>query len=220
MRELASRDPRFSNWPVVYALDDRGSVYVGESRNAVARLRQHLDTEDKQASALGARVVIDETFNKSVCLDLESYLIRLLAGDGRFQVLNRNEGITNADYYGREGYQATFRAVFDELLERGLFTRPIREIENSDLFKLSPFKALTQDQAIAVDDILSGLFEDLDIGTSSRIVIQGDPGTGKTVVAIYLMKLLSDIKHADLSEPGRWRLPPLGVLRSRLPRAA
>ena len=138
---MAARDPRFSNWPVVYALDGNGAVYVGESLNAAARLRQHLETEDKR-QLQGARVVIDETFNKSVCLDLESYLIRLLAGDGRFQVLNRNDGITNADYYGREEYQATFRAIFDDLLERGLFTRPIRDIENSDLFKLSPFKAL------------------------------------------------------------------------------
>ena len=196
----ASLDPRFSNWPVVYALDGGGSVYIGESRNAAARLRQHLDSSGKR-HLRGARVVIDEFFNKSVCLDLESYLIRLLAGDGRFQVLNRNEGITNSDYYGRERYQATFRAIFDELLERGLFTRPIKEIENSDLFKLSPFKAPTQDQAIAMDDILNGLFDDLAAGTSSRVVIQGDPGTGKTVVAIFLMKLLSDIKNADMSEP-------------------
>lgn len=199
VRSLLELDPRFSNWPVVYTLDGGGSVYVGESRNAVARLRQHLEAEGKKRLN-GVSVVIDETFNKSVCLDLESYLIRLLAGDGRFQVLNRNEGITNADYYGRERYQENFRAVFDELLERGLFSRPMRDIQNSDLFKLSPFKALTQDQAIAVDDILSGLFDDLAAGTSSRIVIQGDPGTGKTVVAIYLMKLLSDIKHADLTE--------------------
>ena len=199
VRDLSRQDPRFSNWPVVYALDDRGSVYVGESRNAVARLRQHLEATDKRRLH-SASVVIDETFNKSVCLDLESYLIRLLAGDGRFQVLNRNEGITNADYYGRASYQATFRAIFDDLLDRGLFTRPIRDIENSDLFKLSPFKALTQDQAIAVDDILSGLFADLGAGSSSRIVIQGAPGTGKTVVAVYLMKLLSDIQHADLTQ--------------------
>jgi len=200
IRTQAGRDPRFSNWPIVYALDGNGSVYVGESLNAAARLRQHLETQGKR-QLQGARVVIDETFNKSVCLDLESYLIRLLAGDGRFQVLNRNEGITNANYYGREQYQATFRAIFDALLERGLFTRPIRDIENSDLFKLSPFKALSPDQAIAIDDILTGLFDDLAAGKSSRIVIQGDPGTGKTVVGIYLMKLLSDIKNADLSEP-------------------
>lgn len=32
-------------------------------------------------------------------------------------------------------------------------------------------------------------------------MIKGDPGTGKTIVAIYLMKLLSDIKNSDPSEP-------------------
>ncbi|UUZ59458.1 GIY-YIG nuclease family protein [Nocardioides sp. B-3] len=95
-----SGDARFRNWPVVYTLDGDGHVYVGESRNAIARLRQHPATVNKR-DLRGARVVLDETFNKSVCPDLESYLIRLLAGDGRLTVLNRNESQTNADYYAR-----------------------------------------------------------------------------------------------------------------------
>jgi len=196
VRRQALLEPRLKNWPVVYVLDNDSSVYVGETLNLLNRFGHHLDSPDKRGLT-GARVVVDETFNKSACLDLESYLIRLLAGDGRFQVLNRNDGITDADYYGRPGYQRRFREVFDELKGLGLFERPAREIENSDLFKLSPFKALTQDQAIAVEDILDGLFNDLADSSSSRIVIQGDPGTGKTVVGIYLMKLLSDIQHAD-----------------------
>lgn len=193
-------DPRYRNWPVVYTLDGREEIYVGESLNVTARLRQHLDSADKRRLA-SARVVIDPTFNKSVCLDLESFLIRLLAGDGKYQVLNRNDGITNADYYGREEYQQKFDAIFEELREQGVFTRTVRQIENTDLFKLSPFKALTPDQAGAIDDILSGLFADLESGVPSRIVIHGDPGTGKTVVAIFLMKLLSDIKAADTTVP-------------------
>ncbi|MFC5731179.1 MULTISPECIES: DUF2075 domain-containing protein [Nocardioides] len=193
-------DPRFRNWPVVYLLDNPDEIYVGESLNTVARLRQHLDSPSKQR-LVAARVIVDETFNKSVCLDLESFLIRLFAGDGKFQVLNRNDGITDADYYRRASYQESFDAIFQALRERGAFTRPIREIENTDLFKLSPFKALSPDQAIAVEDILSGLFEDINAKRQSRIVIQGDPGTGKTVVAVYLMKLLQDIKTADLTEP-------------------
>ncbi len=44
-------------------------------------MRQHLENPDKQ-HLRSVRVIIDDTFNKSVCLDLESYLIRLLAGDG------------------------------------------------------------------------------------------------------------------------------------------
>jgi uncharacterized protein len=185
-------DERYTNWPVVYTLDDDANVYVGESLNVAARMRQHLDSPQKQ-HLRAVRVVIDDTFNKPVCLDLESYLIRLLAGDGKYRVLNRNDGITDSDYYRRGQYQTTFDAIFQELRAEGMFTRTVPQIENSDLFKLSPFKALSHDQAVAVEDILEGLFDDLDSGAPSTIVIQGNPGTGKTVVAIYLMKLLRDI---------------------------
>jgi DUF2075 family protein len=192
-------DPRFTNWPVVYALDGSDEIYVGESLNVVARLRQHLESDKKRLTT--ARVVIDGTFNKSACLDLESFLIRLFAGDGKYQILNRNDGITNADYYRRHEYRQTFDAIFEELRALGALTRPVKEIENTDLFKLSPFKALTPDQAVAVEDILEGLFDDLAADRSSEIVIQGDPGTGKTIVGIYLMKLLRDIQQADASLP-------------------
>lgn len=211
VRAWAPRDHRNTNWPVVYVLDDakvgsnpapRGGlndVYVGESRNAAARMRQHFDSSEKQHLST-VRVIVDDTFNKSVCLDLESYLIRMLAGDGVYRVLNRNDGITEADYYERGRYRETFREVFDQLRRDGVFTRSIPEIENSDLFKLSPFKALSQDQAVAVDGILEGLFEDLAAGADSTIVVQGDPGTGKTVVAIYLLKLLMDIANSAPDE--------------------
>jgi uncharacterized protein len=211
VRTWAPSDSRNSNWPVVYVLDDTTSgakagqgtrlndVYVGESLNAAARMRQHFDSAEKKHLST-IRVIVDEKFNKSVCLDLESYLIRMLAGDGAYRVLNRNDGITEADYYERDSYQATFREVFEQLSRDGVFTRSIPEIENSDLFKLSPFKALSQDQAVAVEDILEGLFEDLESATGSTIVIQGDPGTGKTVVAIYLLKLLVDIAQSASAE--------------------
>lgn len=188
-----------SNWPVVYTINDSDDIYIGESRNATARMRQHLENPAKQ-HLQAVRVVIDETFNKSVCLDLESHLIRLFAGDGRFRVLNSNEGITDADYFDRESYRERFRELFDEFQREGLLTRSVPEIENSDLFKLSPFKALTQDQAVAVEDILEGLFDDLESGARSTSVVQGHPGTGKTVVGIYLMKLLSDIATSDPDE--------------------
>lgn len=202
-------DRRNINWPVVYLLDDSppaqrsgktlSDVYVGESLNAAGRMRQHLATPEKQHLNT-IRVILDETFNKSVCLDLESYLIRMLAGDGAYRVLNRNDGIVEANYFDRDNYRETFVDVFDELKRDGVFTRTIPEIENSDLFKLSPFKALTQDQAIAVEDILEGLFKDLSEGSDSTIVIQGDPGTGKTVVAIYMLKLLMDIANSAPTE--------------------
>lgn len=114
VRSWAPRDHRITNWPVVYVLDDAkpgqhaarrvvlNDVYVGESLNVAARMRAHFDAPEKKHLST-IRVIVDDTFNKSVCLDLESYLIRMLAGDGTYRVLNRNDGITEADYYDRGG---------------------------------------------------------------------------------------------------------------------
>lgn len=189
----ATHHPRLRNWPVVYTINDDREVYVGESLNLSARMRQHLESPNKQGLT-DVRAIVDDRFNKSACLDLESFLIRLFAGEGKYEVLNRNEGIVDADYYWRDEYRKTFDEVFEELRNEGLFERSIPEIQNSDLFKLSPFKALTSDQAIAVEGVLEGLFEDLERSRESTTVIQGDPGTGKTIIAIYIMKLLVDIK--------------------------
>jgi DUF2075 family protein len=201
VRAWGAADPRHRNWPVVYVLDSASEIYVGESLNAEARLRQHLDAPAKSRLER-VRVVFDDTFNKSACLDLESFLLRMLAGEGRLTVLNQNAGITDADYFDRASYRETFDEVFEVLrTQEHLFQRTLPEIVNSDLFKLSPFKALNHDQAVAVEDILEGLFADLESGERSTVVVQGDPGTGKTVVAIYLLKLLQDIRRHDPEEP-------------------
>ena len=186
-------DARYRNWPVVYVLNGGNSVYVGESLNVAGRFRQHIENPDKK-QLTKARIVIDETFNKSVCLDLESWLIQMFAGEGRLTVLNRNEGVTDTNYFDRATYQARFTDVFTDLKTAGLFTKSIGAIKNSNLYKLSPFKALTEDQRISVSEILDSLFDDVETGVAGQTVIQGDPGTGKTIVAIYLMKLLADIK--------------------------
>ncbi|KAJ7343242.1 hypothetical protein DFH08DRAFT_872179 [Mycena albidolilacea] len=140
-------------------------------------MRQHLDTPAKQ-HLKNVRVI----------------LIRMLAGDGAYRVLNRNDGIVESNYYQRDIYRERFRDIWDQLARDGVFTRSISEIENSDLFKLSPFKALTEDQANSVEEVVKGFTTNVARGVGSTTVIQGDPGTGKTVVAIYMMKLLIDIK--------------------------
>ena len=201
VKAWGSVDPRHRNWPVVYVMNNSKEVYVGESLNVEGRMRQHLESDSKRRLQ-SVRVVLDDTFNKSACLDLESFLIRMFHGDGSRQVLNLNAGITDAEYYDRENYNKAFRQIFEELrTQEDLFKRTIPQIINSDLFKLSPFKALNHDQAIAVDDILEGFFDDLRSGVDNTVVVEGNPGTGKTVVAIYLLKLLEDIRRHDSEEP-------------------
>jgi DUF2075 family protein len=194
-------DPRHRNWPVVYVMNNHKEVYIGESLNVEGRMRQHLESDSKRRLK-SVRVVLDDTFNKSACLDLESFLIRMFHGDASRQVLNLNAGITDAEYYDRDKYNKTFHQIFEQLrTQENLFKRTIPQIINSDLFKLSPFKALNHDQAIAVDDILEGFFDDLRSSVDNTVVVEGSPGTGKTVVAIYLLKLLEDIRRHDSEEP-------------------
>ena len=52
---------------------------------------------------------------------------------------------------------------------------------------------MNTDQAVALSGILERLVGNLERSDSTELVIQGDPGTGKTIVAIYLVKLLRDI---------------------------
>lgn len=189
----AEADPRRMNWPVVYTIDGPKRVYIGETIQAATRLRQHLARKSTR-DFTQVRVIVDNTFNKSVCLDLESYLIRMFAGDGQYAVDNANAGLSESDYYQRDEYRTQFQAIFEQLRADGLFSKSSVQIENSDLYKLSPFKALTFDQRTAVVAILESLLTDVKRDEESVAVIQGSPGTGKTVVAIYLMKLLADLQ--------------------------
>ena len=197
---VAEAAPKLANWPVVYVLNgsraekDRGRVYVGESTNFLTRMYQHLKSDTK-VGLDRVEVVVDDTFNKSVCLDLESHLIRFAAGDGTNEVLNGNAGIVDADYYDRERYRAAFDDIYEELRERGLFSMPLADVINSELFKYSPFKALNVDQRSAVFDIMEVLAEDFGRTDSvhESMIVRGGPGTGKTIVAIFLLKLLADL---------------------------
>lgn len=188
-------DARLGNWPVVYMLSGGSQIYVGESLNVRNRFSQHEKSPNKQ-NLNHAYVVLDDSFNKSAALDLESRLVRLLAGDGHFTVLNRNHGIVDADYYRRGEYRERFDEIVEGLRGLGLFQQTAREIENSDLFKLSPFKALNADQEQVIQSYLVELLRNLKSGSPSRAVVQGDPGTGKTIVGVYLMKLLKDLAVA------------------------
>lgn len=180
------------NWPVVYTLSSNDEIYVGETVNAATRMFQHLGSASKRQLDV-VQVIVNSKFNKSVCLDLESHLIRYFAADGKLRVLNGNFGIQDSDYFERDEYRKGFEEVFKALVEQGLLTRSVPEIVNSNLFKFSPFKSLNSDQALAVSALLDRLVENYRDDKNSQLVIQGDPGTGKTIVAIYLIKLLVDI---------------------------
>ena len=182
------------HWPLVYILSDAktSKAYVGETTDAISRLSTHLRDDDKQKLAT-AHLVSSDQFNKSATLDIESALIQYMSADGRFELLNANLGLVNHNYYQKaELYRAIFKKTWDQLHSQGLVQRSLESIDNSDVFKYSPYKSLSFDQRLGLIGILGALLDN-DLKT---LLVEGGAGTGKSVLAIFLFKLL----HSDLDE--------------------
>lgn len=177
------------DWPMVYILtsSDKKLAYVGESINATKRMAQHCENKEKEPFS-ETHFIYSSQFNKSVTLDFESMLIQLMGSDGKFKLTNKNNGIQDGNYYEKEVYRKSFYDLWEELQKAGLVKQNIKEIQDSDLFKYSPFKQLNADQEKAVENIIKLITS----GEKRPVIVEGAPGTGKTVVAIYLMKFLRD----------------------------
>lgn len=198
INNLATADHLEENWPVVYQIYNNQQIYIGETTNLKNRMNQHLANAEKSSLKHGSlKVVFDETFNKSAALDLESYLIQYFSGDGKFRVLNRNDGMCDRDYYGRENYRKTFEEIWNRLRELKIADKTISEINNSELFKFSPYKNLNFEQLNVVTEIVQNIDEAITNNAKSLSIIDGDAGTGKTIVIMYLAKLLADLQSFD-----------------------
>jgi DUF2075 family protein/predicted GIY-YIG superfamily endonuclease len=185
-----------NHWPLVYVLSDekKSLAYVGETADATARLSTHLKHQSKRRLSV-AHLITSLKFNKSATLDIESNLIKYMAADGKFTLLNGNLGLADHSYYQKdEVYSGIFKDIWDRLRAQGLTQHSIEHLDNSDLFKYSPYKALSADQRQGLLGIMHALVDD----KTRTLVVQGGAGTGKSVLAIFLFKLLQS-DHSDFS---------------------
>ena len=188
-----------TNWPVVYIINNNEEAYVGETTDASMRSNQHLANEVRR-NLNKINIIGDDTFNKSSILDLESFLIKYMSADQKFKLQNGNGGLQNHNYYQREMYETKFREIWLQLKSKGLVQHDLKQIANSDLFKYSPYKALTPDQYMIVNDILSDLADFVNKKEPATFVVEGGAGTGKTILGIYILKMLSQAKDASQIE--------------------
>jgi DUF2075 family protein len=177
-------------WPVVYLLigNEEGNkkAYIGESSNVIFRMNKHL-VDDEKGKLDDFYIISSDKFHKSAALDMESNLIRYLAADGQFHLLNSNIGIANHNYYQKnEIYKNMFLEIWEDLRFKGIAKSLISDLKNSDLFKYSPYKRLSNEQEKGVINILRCLVDT----EHNTVIAEGGAGTGKTILAIYLFKLL------------------------------
>ncbi len=177
------------DWPVVYILANSKEAYVGQTTSAATRINQHGASEEKQDFET-VNIIYHDEFNTSVTTDYEHRLIGLMHADGRYRLTNKNDGMTSTNYFSKSEYSAMFEDLWEELRTLELADHSIADIEESEVFKYSPYKGLTVDQRVALDKILTAIKGGLE--ESKPIVVEGMPGTGKTILAIYLLKMLKD----------------------------
>ncbi len=184
------------NWPVVYILNNDKELYVGETTSAYYRSKQHFENPERQ-KLKNIHIITDEEYNKSAALDIESWLIQYISADGKYILQNGNGGLKNHNYYDRIKYKTKFEITWDKLRDIGIVKNSLEDLKNSDLFKYSPYKSLTEDQFFAARKI----FEDIKRNELNTFIVKGRPGTGKTILATYLFKYLKEqeeTKHMNI----------------------
>lgn len=201
IKKLASDKINYgTNWPVVYILYNDKKAYIGETLNVHRRISQHLKNS-KKTGYKDMVIIIDDEFNKSATLDIESKLIKYMSADKKLD--NINEGLYNYNFYDKSRYVVKFEPLWNKLKELGIINKRLIEIENSNLFTYSPYKALSSDQVEVVDTILQELKEAIKNNYEVTFIVKGKFGTGKTVLATYLMKLLrtpSEVRFGELED--------------------
>ena len=187
-----------NSWPVVYIIKNEaiGEAYIGESTNAISRMKNHLT--NKERLRLNELLVIScDKFNKSAVLDIESQLISYMDADKQYALQNGNAGLVNHNYYQKSQYRFIFEEIWEKLMSENYAKNPIDRLDNSDFFKYSPYKSLSIDQHNSVIEILNLL----NSGSDNTIFVEGGAGTGKSVLAVYLIKLLkTEIQSHHLDE--------------------
>lgn len=207
------------NWPIVYILNYEGvkQAYVGETTDTNNRMSSHLKSERKN-HLKEAHFISSKKFNKSATLDIESNLIKYLHADGNFKLLNGNLGLVNHSYYQREEYYTNlFREIWNTLISKGIAKHSLEHISNSDLFKYSPYKTLSLDQRKNLMLIIDALISE----NKKSIFVEGGAGTGKTIIAIFLFKLMlttdEDNNYKEFGEDELEFIKKLRILKQKYP---
>lgn len=185
------------NWPVVYIMSNKKDVYIGETTSVRTRIKQHLDDE-KKSNLREVSVITNEIFNKSAALDIESKLIEYMSADQKYQIMNGNSGMRDHNFYDKPLYEAHFKTIWKKLKALDYVKHDLEVLLNSDLFKYTPYKKLTEDQYEVVYNIALDLLISIQTGETTTTVVNGEAGTGKTVLAMYLLKLFVDNEVLNL----------------------
>lgn len=183
------------DYPLVYLLYGKNRIYVGETSNVVNRMKSHLKDKEKNKLEM-LSMIYHPKFNKSATYNIETNLIQHISADSsKLKVLNRTQNIikNTHNYYDKNFFNQTlFNYVWETLLEEGLASDSIDEIRNKDVYKISPYIMLNEEQMEIRQKIVDFCIENKDNENGAILLVSGEAGTGKSVLLSSTLKELLD----------------------------
>ncbi|TCD55025.1 DUF2075 domain-containing protein [Alloscardovia theropitheci] len=211
------KKPFILNYPTVYIIHHTDGknyvVYVGETSDIRRRTEEHLNSDPRyrddwdelaQADDAEMYVIGHDHFNKSLTLDIENKFIHYLSSVENVSVNNRRFNDQN-EYYTSDLLEPIFSKTWNKLhtLNKNIFPAKTR-VEDSAIFKASPFHKLTEEQVRAKNLILDRVADSLTKErTGQLILVNGEAGSGKTVLMSTLFyELFEESKEEDSNLSG------------------
>lgn len=185
------------NDSVVYMINGQKEMYVGETSSFQNRFRQHLETKKNDGYEI-IRLIGDKEFHKSYVQDIEQRLIRLCSADGKFELQNRNAGLSAAHNYPQKAdCEKKMREIWGLMSNEKLTNHTYEELINTNIFKYSPYTTLTKEQNKVSYDVLRTILDGLKGKRPTTAIVMGSAGTGKTIVALNMISTLLNISRMN-----------------------
>ncbi len=188
----------FNDYPVVYILHKNNSkptAYIGESVQIRNRLGNHLNDPEKNKKLDEAIVIEHNMFNRSATYNIETNLINYFIADQKYMLLNKSQ-ITSPishNYYEKHKYDyEIFGELWQKLMDEKIVSHSLETLNNKDIFKLSPYKELSESQLLLKEKILDFCQTHYHTDKKAVFFIKGDAGTGKSVVLSSTFNALQD----------------------------
>lgn len=186
-------------YPVVYVIYNnkkKPEAYIGETVQIKRRMNEHLkNTKRKKLSNI--LVIGHEKFNQSATYNIETNLINHFIGDEKYSIQNISQtgSAQMHAYFNKPFYdEELFEELWQYLYDNQLVDNTSDVVQNKDVYKLSPYTELSPEQLETKLHILDYCKNNIGKSKKKVFTIEGEAGTGKSVVVSSLFNSLQDLQ--------------------------
>ncbi|WP_188205586.1 DUF2075 domain-containing protein [Alkalibacillus aidingensis] len=186
-----------NNYPVVYILynhNKKPTAYIGQTVHANRRLQDHL-SDPKRKVHEQTILIGHEKFNQSATYNIETNLINYFIADNHYKLQNVSQTTNKKmhNYYQKELYdKEIFNQIWTKLREEEIAQNSLEDLQNKDIYKISPYKELSEQQLEIKESIIEFCKKNAQKPGQHVFVVEGDSGTGKSVLLSSLFNTLQD----------------------------